>query len=305
MKRDINIKKYLFWTFLLAWILQVFACIMADKGMSGLYRPILAVSMFMPLLGAVISKSGAGKVGWSFKLKGNILSILSAWFLPAFLGLIGAALYFRLFPKTFDPQCSYLTAQLGEAGVAELEKQGMSYTTLGIISAASAITFAPWVNMLFAVGEEAGWRGVLYPALKEKLGRTKGRILGGVIWGVWHWPLMVLSGYEYGSVYWGAPVLGPILFCVFTVSIGIVLDALYERSGSIWVPALAHGAVNAFASVPTLYLNMEYADRLILGPLMIGIISGLPVIIAAVLFSLKKGKTVAVKAEQSTLIEQQ
>ena len=62
-----------------------------------------------------------------------------------------------------------------------------------------AVTLAPVINMFAALGEEAGWRGYMMPHLKKQLGLLNGRLLGGVIWGVWHWPLMLLVGYEYGT----------------------------------------------------------------------------------------------------------
>ena len=55
---------------------------------------------------------------------------------------------------------------------------------------------------------------------------------------------MLLTGYEYGTDYIGAPVMGLLAFCVFTVSTGIISYHLYEKSYSIWLPALFHGAVN-------------------------------------------------------------
>ena len=78
----------------------------------------------------------------------------------------------------------------------------------------------------------------MYPILKERFGKAKGRIIGGIIWGVWHWPIMILVGYEYGTSYWGYPVTGPLLFCVITTAMGILLDYYYEKANSIWVPAL-------------------------------------------------------------------
>ena len=61
---------------------------------------------------------------------------------------------------------------------------------------------APAINMFPALGEEAGWRGYMMPRLKERFGLLNGRLLGGVVWGVWHWPLMLLVGYEYGTNFW-------------------------------------------------------------------------------------------------------
>lgn len=157
----------------------------------------------------------------------------------------------------------------------------MSVPQYTAVSCIASLTCAPWINMMFTIGEEAGWRGVLYPMLKRRLGRVRGRIAGGVIWGVWHWPVMLLTGYEYGMSYWGAPVTGPLLFCLITTAMGILLDLLYEKTGCVWIPALCHGAINAFAGVPTIFLQPAYADRLLLGPLMIGLIGGLPMLLLA------------------------
>ena len=93
--------------------------------------------------------------------------------------------------------------------------------------------------------------------------------------------------YEYGTSYWGYPVTGPLLFCVITTAMGILLDYYYEKANSIWVPALGHGAINAFAGVPALFLNPAYSDQLLIGPLMIGVIGGLPLILSAIIISIK------------------
>lgn len=156
----------------------------------------------------------------------------------------------------------------------------------------SAITYAPFVNMLLAIGEEAGWRGTMYPILEDRFGIVKGRLIGGAVWGVWHWPIMLLAGYEYGTAYWGAPVTGPLLFCIITIAMGILFDFLYEKTNCIWVPALCHGAINAFAGVPTLFLNPAYADKLLLGPLMIGVISGLPLMLTALILSIQEKNSI-------------
>ena len=73
----------------------------------------------------------------------------------------------------------------------------------------------------------------MYPYLKNKLGKTKGRIAGGILWGVWHWPLILLGGHFFGNEYWGAPVLGPIAVCVSLTAFGILIDHIYEKTDSI------------------------------------------------------------------------
>ena len=256
------------------------------------YSVLLAVSMFAPLLAAVLSGTEIRSIGWKPHIKGNLRWILVAWFAPVALGAAGAALYFLLVPNALDTTFAYIRTSLGVASLSQLESAGLSVQLYAIISTVSAITYAPFVNMLFAVGEEAGWRGTMYPILKEHFGIVKGRLIGGAVWGVWHWPIMLLAGYEYGTTYWGAPVTGPLLFCVITIAMGILFDFLYEKTNCIWVPALCHGAINAFAGVPTLFLNPAYADKLLLGPLMIGVISGLPLVLTAFILSIREKNTI-------------
>ena len=103
-----------------------------------------------------------------------------------------------------------------------------------------------------------------------------------MIWGAWHWPVMLLAGYEYGLKYFGAPVLGLLLFCVFTIAAGVFLDHLYEKSRCIWIPSLGHGAINAVAGLPLLFLDPAFGDQMILGPSQNGLVAGLPLLLLAI-----------------------
>ena len=279
---------YLLWAFLIAWALQIAAGLMYRRGNGMAYTALLSLSMFAPMLAAVLSGAGLRGMGWKPRFRGKLRWVLAAWFGPAILGAAGAALYFLLVPQALDLNFSYIRAALGTEQIALMEAGGMTLTRYALDSCIAALTYAPLINMGFAIGEEAGWRGVMYPALKRRLGTAGGRIAGGVIWGIWHWPIMILTGYEYGSNYWGAPVTGPLTFCVITIAMGILLDWLYEGSGSVWYPALCHGAINAFAGIPTLFLAPAYSNWLLLGPLMIGLIGGLPMIVTAAFLLLRK-----------------
>ena len=120
----------------------------------------------------------------------------------------------------------------------------------------------------------------MYPQLKTKLGRRKGLIVGGLIWGIWHWPLIWLIGYEYGTNYPGYPVTGMLLFLVFSVSIGIFCDYVYEKSGVIWLPALLHGAINAAAGIPLAVSGVSVMR--LLGPAPVGVIGVIGYVVVGV-----------------------
>lgn len=111
----------------------------------------------------------------------------------------------------------------------------------------SAILAGWTINALFAMGEEYGWRGLLWEELKSK-GIVKANIILGVIWGLWHAPL-ILQGYNYP----GHPLLGVVFMMVFTTGFTFVLTALRERYKSVWPSAAAHGLFNATGGLLALF----------------------------------------------------
>ncbi len=289
-----QVGKYLVWTFILAYIIQFGAAYLYNNGNRMAGQLVVAAMMFVPALGVLLAGAKLGSMGWQPQIRKNIKPILIAWLAPAVLSALGAALYFLVFPGHFDLSGEYVVAGGGAEALEQLEAQGISYAMYALIGAISGITYAPLLNTFVALGEEIGWRGFLYPQLKVRFGRRKGWLLGGAIWGAWHWPLIWLIGYEYGAAagntkgYVGFPVVGMLLFCVITVGWGILHDWLYERSGSIWVPSLFHGAINAAATLPLSVCLTNTGSARLLGPAPNGIIAGLPFLAAASVLLLRK-----------------
>ena len=288
--------KYLGWTFGLAYVIQIGAAYLYNNGNREIAQMVMAAMMFVPALGVLLSGAGLREIGWKPQIRKNVRNILIAWLSPAVLTFLGALLYFLIFPGHFDLSGDYLVASGGPELLQKLEEQGISYPTYVLVTAVACITYAPLLNMFVALGEEIGWRGFLYPQLKEKFGRKKGWLLGGAIWGAWHWPLIWLIGYEYGAAtgneagYLGFPIVGMLLFCVITVGLGILHDYLYEKSESIWVPAIFHGAFNAAATIPFAVCLANTGSFRLLGPAPTGLLAAVPVLtIAAVLFFQREG----------------
>jgi len=285
--------KYLAWTFGIAWAMQGIVTVFYMKGQAATGQLIMAVMMFVPLLGTALAGQPLKEIGWKPGLKGNLRPFLIAWLLPIALTAVGAALYFLVFPGHLD-----LTGQAaGPELVRQLEEQGLTYSQYILIMIASACVEAPWINMLVSAGEEAGWRGFLYPLLKEAYGTAKGRTIGGIIWGAWHWPLIGLVGYEYGTSYAGFPVSGMLIFCFFTVAIGVLCDFLYEWSGTIWAPSLLHGSINAAATIPLGICLAERGSLSLLGPAPNGVLAGLPLLILGALLLARSARPAAGEEE--------
>ena len=280
-------KKYMIFCFSISWLLQGIASYFAWQGSTLIFQGVVSVSMFVPLLSVYLSGYPLSSIGWSPSIKGNVKKYLVAWFVPALLTMLGAAVFFLIFPRFFDTSGAYISAQAGVDVMEQLASQGVSFTMYILISVISSITYAPLFNMFLAVGEEAGWRGFLYPYLKSKYGIKKGRILGGIIWGIWHWPLIGLAGYEYGMNYIGFPITGMLTFCIITISFGILCDWFYDNTKSIWAPALCHGAINASAALGLMYCATDIGSYILLGPAAVGIIGGIGFILAAIWITIK------------------
>lgn len=288
---------YFLFAFGLAWLCQIYASkMLLNGGNAEQSQMILSASMFCPLAAVLLVQKlflhQPTGIGWKMHFAGKVKYIVAAWLAPVLFTILGAVLYFIIFSSRLDTTGSYLLASLGGEWTLETlqSELGMTLVWYLIMLVIQSVSYATIINTIFAVGEEAGWRGYMMPRLKEKLGLIKGRILGGIIWGVWHWPLILLIGYEYGTDYLGAPVLGPLVWCVFCVAMNTLLDWLYEKTECVWIPAIAHGAVNAVAAMPTLLTYPADSYYSILGPMPIGLISMLPLLAVAILLNLKQHK---------------
>ncbi|HSK32603.1 MAG TPA: CPBP family intramembrane glutamic endopeptidase [Propionicimonas sp.] len=100
------------------------------------------------------------------------------------------------------------------------------------------------INGLFAFGEEYGWRGVLADELRP-LGNVRANLVTGVLWGLWHAPVIILLGHNYGTE-WGWGVL---LMVAWTTPLSFLLSWVRQRSGSVLAPAFLHGAYNGTIGV--------------------------------------------------------
>lgn len=288
MKNDekkTDIKKlavYLAVTFIITYAFEAFICLRALE----YFQIGAACAMLLPTAGVLIANKGLSGIGFKFDLKKNIGTILFAWFVPAILVALGAALYFLFFPSVLVSPVEGMEALLKQQGVdpAMITAQGLTMETFLIIQFVQGIFLAPLINILPSLGEEIGWRGFMTPLFEKLTSRKPALIISGIIWGLWHAPLIVLAGYEYGKEYVGAPYLGVLLFCVITTVLGIVLSFTYDKSKSVILPALMHGSFNAAATFPLIFAQTDKYD-LLLGPAPVGIISIIPMaLLAAVLF---------------------
>jgi len=102
----------------------------------------------------------------------------------------------------------------------------------------NAVILGPFLGLIITFGEEYGWRGYLQSELVH-LGRIRGVGLLGIIWGIWHWPI-IWMGYNYP----GQPVLGPLLMTAYTVVLAYFLAYAVFKSKGVWTAAYLHALNN-------------------------------------------------------------
>ncbi len=207
------------------------------------------IGMFAPLLAALITRA-VTKEGFSRKTENPMLMGISfrnkkwlffilAILLPLVYIDAGHALKLQIFP--------------------ELKLAASTQSALGLTQERMISSYLNQIvyGILFTVvafGEEGGWRGYMLPKLTKLAGIKWAVVIGGVIWGLWHSPMIVL-GSNFGTKYPGYPYLGILFMCVYGIFMNAILSYLTVKTRSVWAAALLHGINNAVPSFLGFYVN--------------------------------------------------
>jgi membrane protease YdiL (CAAX protease family) len=97
------------------------------------------------------------------------------------------------------------------------------------------------VSCITALGEEIGWRGFLVPNLAKLTTYPKVALISGVIWSVWHFPLLFFADYNAGTAWYGAAC-----FTVMVIGLSFAFAWMRLKSGSLWTAVFLHASHNLF-----------------------------------------------------------
>ncbi|MDS0477210.1 type II CAAX endopeptidase family protein [Natrinema sp. 1APR25-10V2] len=156
------------------------------------------------------------------------------------------------------PSVSFTTdygAFLAEQGFSE-EQIEQSLATLEALPVPPLVLFVVQglvagvtINAVAALGEELGWRGLLLTELSP-LGFWQLSGVTGVVWGVWHAPI-ILQGHNFPE----APIAGVVTMTVWTIAASPVFTYLTVRARSVLAATFFHGSFNAVGSFSLVYLT--------------------------------------------------
>ena len=164
--------------------------------------------------------------------KCNIKYILAGILLPLLYLIISYGLTWFFLKDSY----------LGTSYLADLFRNsyGIKKDAPDIIIIGIFLVIGLFSSCLSAAGEEIGWRGFMYPAMEKIWNRKKALIISGVIWAVWHMPLIITGLYEADTVLW----YGLIMFTIEIVGIAFLLAWLRTVSNSVWPAILLHASHN-------------------------------------------------------------
>lgn len=98
------------------------------------------------------------------------------------------------------------------------------------------------LNMiLVGVAEELVFRGIIAQTLLERYGTARAGV----------WKACLVSGVLFGAAHLsnllGSEAFGVLMQCVFAASLGVMLAAIYFRTGNLWVTVFLHSAMDIAA----------------------------------------------------------
>ena len=276
---------YLVFAFALAWIVWGILAMLGVSLTSPAGTVVVAITMFAPAAAVLIAKKTSGGVrvfepSFKPKFKGHVRWYLCAWLIPIAFLILGGILYFVIFRSQFDPGLAAVRSTLeSKSGTAVTDS---ALHNAIIIEIVVAITVNVITSMVLAFGEEIGWRGFLFPAVRGRTNAVKAYIICGAIWGLWHAPIIAM-GHNFGFGYTGYPWLGILAMVPLCIGMGTFLSYVTGKTGSIWPAALGHGTINAVSGLPSLFLTKESLDLMNTdGSLGYGFITVIPLMVLAI-----------------------
>lgn len=179
------------------------------------------------LICRLVFREGVRDVSFRIGRAGGAWPWLVAWLAPLVVCAIAYPLAWLSGLDAFGPDSG--------VGLATLAPPARFAAILGL-----TLTIGVPLSAISALGEEIGWRGYMLTRLIDAKVPYP-IVLSGLIWGVWHLPLILSGQYAAGP----NPLLSAPLFLVGIVAGGIVIAYVRLETGSMWAATLFHASWNA------------------------------------------------------------
>lgn len=104
--------------------------------------------------------------------------------------------------------------------------------------------------LIAAIGEEIGWRGYAYPILERLHGPVIAVLINGLLWGLWHLPLIIGEVYSFGlSIPYGS-----VMYMIGIMPVTVIVCWMRSEGRSLMPVVLLHAVDNL--------LNISYFNQM-------------------------------------------
>ncbi len=244
-----NLKLYTAIAYGLIWVVGLVFLLTGAEYHSIAGTIVASVCMFFPLVATIVCQAISHEpilrnVGIHWKLN---WWWLVGWLVMPFIVALTLLVNWCVRGETFTIHSEALVMM--QTTLNEQLAMNISPWAILAITLVAGLISGITVNALFAFGEEVGWRGYL---LRQFHGQPfiSSAIFIGIIWGLWHAPLILL-GHNYPQ----HPVLGVFFMMAMCIPLTIIIQYVRLKSGSVIVAAIMHGTFNALAGVTLFFLK--------------------------------------------------
>ncbi len=192
-----------------------------------MWCPALAGMLTLRLNGRSIAD-----LGWKW---GETKYQLRSWYIPLLYASIAYAIVWIFHLGAFGNPAFY------DALVKSMHLGGPHWISI-VLGIFLIGTFGIVRSVSSALGEEIGWRGFLVPELSKTTSFTTTSLISGIVWSLWHYPILIYGDYNAGTPTW----YGLTCFTVMVISISFVFAWMRLKSGSLWTGAILHGSHNLY-----------------------------------------------------------
>jgi uncharacterized protein len=159
-----------------------------------------------------------------------------AYLLPILYGAVIYGLTWLFGQGGFTPEVAAgLASELGMADVS-VGQMVVVYTLL--LGTYGLLRF----SLIGAFGEELGWRGFLFPELHHMTSFSTTSVIGGIMWMLFHLPLILFSDYNSTT----PKAFAVAMFFIAAIAQSFVHNWFRAKSGSVWPPVVLHASHNIF-----------------------------------------------------------
>jgi membrane protease YdiL (CAAX protease family) len=244
-------------TFLVSWSMAGLFFALGGKWGTTAAVVMAAGYMFIPMATAIIVQKFIYKeplkepLGISFKLN---RWFLIGWLLPPVIALACIGVSLLLPGVEYSSSMEGLHERLSSVVTSEQLEQmqnlpGVFRSHPILIGLLLGLTAGITINAVAGFGEELGWRGFLQREFGF-LGFWKASAVIGIIWGVWHGPI-ILQGHNYPQ----HPVIGVFMMIVLCVLLAPIFSYVRLKAKSVIAAAIMHGTLNGTAGISILVVK--------------------------------------------------